>query len=173
MKEHLYFLGIGGTLMGSLALLAKEMGFHVSGSDKVLYPPMSDLLKVANIEVFEGFSPEQLEPRPAQVIVGNAGLPRGHEAIEHILNAGLSYVSGAEWLGTTVLRDRWVLAVAGTHGKTTTASMLAWILDYAGLKPGYLIGGAPGNFDQSARLGETPFFVVEADEYDTSYFDRR
>ncbi len=168
-----YFLGIGGTLMGSLAQLAKALGHEVSGSDKALYPPMSDQLAAAGIEVFEGFDPAQLEPAPDVVVVGNAGLPRGHPAIEHILNRGLNYTSGAEWLGNVVLRNRWVLAVAGTHGKSTTASMLAWILESAGLAPGYLIGGVPKNLDRSARLGDTPFFVVEADEYDTSYFDRR
>ena len=173
MQQHLYFLGIGGTLMGSLALLAKDLGHTVSGSDGKIYPPMSDLLAAANITVHEGFSPEQLEPSPDLVIVGNANLPRGSEAIEHVLNKGLRYTSGAQWLGDTVLHDRWVIAVTGTHGKTSTASMVAWILDYAGMSPGYLIGGAPANFETSARLGETPFFVVEADEYDTSYFDRR
>jgi UDP-N-acetylmuramate: L-alanyl-gamma-D-glutamyl-meso-diaminopimelate ligase len=173
MQQHLFFLGIGGTLIGSLALLAKEMGYSVSGCDNAIYPPMSDLLSNAKIKVFEGFNPDQLDPEPNQIIIGNAGLARGNDAIEYILNAGLRYTSGAEWLGRTVLKDRWVLAVAGTHGKTTTASLLAWILEYAGLKPGFLIGGAPSNFEQSARLGETPFFVVEADEYDTSYFDRR
>ena len=173
MLGHLYFLGIGGTLMGSLALLAKDMGFRVSGSDGKIYPPMSDLLDAAEITIYEGFSPDQLDPAPDRIIVGNANLPRGNDAIEHILNAGLPYTSGAQWLGDTVLRDRWVIAVAGTHGKTTTASMVAWILEQAGMSPGYLIGGAPANFAASARLGETPFFVVEADEYDTSYFDRR
>ncbi len=168
-----YFLGIGGTLMGSLAQLAKAMGHEVSGSDKALYPPMSDQLAAAGIEVYEGFEPAQFDPMPDVIVVGNAGLPRGHPAIEHILNAGLNYMSGAQWLGEVVLRGRWVLAVSGTHGKSTTASMLAWILEYAGLSPGYLIGGVPKNLEQSARLGDTPFFVVEADEYDTSYFDRR
>ena len=172
-QEHIYFLGIGGTLMGSLAQLAKEMGFRVSGSDKALYPPMSDQLAAAEIEVYEGFEPSQLDPAPDLVVVGNAGLPRGHEAVEYVLESGIPYTSGAQWLGDTVLQGRWVLAVAGTHGKTTTASMLAWILDQAGLNPGYLIGGAPLNFAQSARLGDNPFFIVEADEYDTSYFDRR
>ena len=173
MQQRLYFLGIGGTLMGSLALLAKEMGHIVSGSDNAIYPPMSDQLSAAKIEVYEGFTAEQLEPAPDQIIIGNAGLPRGNPAVEYILNKGLPYTSGAQWLGDSMLKNRWVLAVAGTHGKTTTASLLAWILEYAGLKPGFLIGGAPGNFAHSARLGETPFFVVEADEYDTSYFDRR
>lgn len=173
MMQHIYFLGIGGTLMGSLAQLAKEKGFTVSGSDQAIYPPMSDQLAAAEIKVYEGFAPEQLEPPPDLVVIGNAGLPRGHEAVEYILERGLPYTSGAQWLGDVILQDRWVLAVAGTHGKTTTASMLAWILQEAGLQPGYLIGGAPLNFSQSARLGQSPFFVVEADEYDTSYFDRR
>ncbi len=172
-SPSVYFLGIGGTLMGSLAQLAKQMGYTVSGSDKALYPPMSDLLAAAEIEVHEGFDPAQLEPAPDTIVIGNASLPRGHEAVEYILDRGLNYTSGAQWLGEVVLRNRWVLAVAGTHGKTTTASMLTWILREAGLEPGYLIGGAPVNFDQSASLGRDPFFVVEADEYDTSYFDRR
>lgn len=173
MTQHIYFLGIGGTLMGSLAQLAREMGCRVSGSDKALYPPMSDQLAAADIEVFEGFDPAQLEPAPDLVVVGNAGLPRGHPGVEYVLERGLRYTSGAEWLGRHVLPERWVLAASGTHGKTTTASMLAWILEDAGLAPGYLIGGVPKNFQRSARLGESPFFVVEADEYDTSYFDRR
>ncbi|MGI9325927.1 MAG: UDP-N-acetylmuramate:L-alanyl-gamma-D-glutamyl-meso-diaminopimelate ligase [Pseudomonadales bacterium] len=173
MSQHLYFLGIGGTLMGSLAQLAKELGYRVSGSDKALYPPMSDQLAAAGIEVFEGFDPEQLQPAPDLIVLGNAGLPRGHPGVEYILEQGLRYTSGAAWLGEEILHDRWVLAVSGTHGKTTTASMLAWILEHAGLNPGYLIGGVPKNFAQSARLGESPFFVIEADEYDTSYFDRR
>ncbi|MEM9622355.1 MAG: UDP-N-acetylmuramate:L-alanyl-gamma-D-glutamyl-meso-diaminopimelate ligase [Pseudomonadota bacterium] len=173
MSQHIYFLGIGGTLMGSLAQLAKQRGFVVSGSDNAIYPPMSDQLAAADIVVHEGFAPEQLDPEPDLVVIGNAGLPRGNEAVEYILERGLRYTSGAQWLGETILHNRWVLAVAGTHGKTTTASMLAWILEQAGLQPGYLIGGAPMNFSQSARLGDSPFFVVEADEYDTSYFDRR
>ncbi len=173
MSRHIYFLGIGGTLMGSLAQLAKEKGYRVSGSDKALYPPMSDQLARAEIEVFEGFDPAQLDPAPDLVVVGNAGLPRGHPGVEYILERGLPYTSGAEFLGREILADRWVLAVSGTHGKTSTASMLAWILEQAGLAPGYLIGGVPKNFDTSARLGAEPFFVVEADEYDTSYFDRR
>lgn len=173
MTQHIYFLGIGGTLMGSLAQLARELGYRVSGSDKALYPPMSDQLAAADIEVFEGFDPAQLDPAPDLVVVGNASLPRGHPGIEYVLDQGLPYTSGAEWLGEHVLPGRWVLAAAGTHGKTTTASMLAWILEHAGLEPGFLIGGVPKNFSRSARLGEAGFFVVEADEYDTSYFDRR
>ena len=170
---RIYFLGIGGTLMGSLAQLARELGHEVYGADGPLYPPMSEQLAAAGIRVYEGFEPSQLKPPPDLVVIGNAGLPRGTESVECVLNSGLPYTSGAEWLGSAVLPGRWTLAVAGTHGKTTTASMLAWILECAGLAPGYLIGGVPRNFTRSARLGEQPFFVVEADEYDTSYFDRR
>ncbi len=170
---RIYFLGIGGTLMGSLALLAKQQGHDVSGSDKRIHPPMSDLLAADGITVHEGFDAAQLQPSPDLVVIGNAGLPRGADSVEHILNRGLRYVSGAEWLGTNLLRERWVLAVSGTHGKTTTTSMLAWILNCGGFDPGYLIGGAPKNFERSAHLGQAPYFVVEADEYDTSYFDRR
>ncbi len=173
MKERLYFLGVGGTLMGGLARIAKEAGYQVSGSDKVLYPPMSDQLAEADITLYEGFDPAQLDPPPDLAIIGNAQLGRGHPGIEHILNSNIPHMSGAQWLGDVVLRGHWVIAVAGTHGKTTTASMVAWILEYAGLAPGYMIGGVPQNFEHSARLGENPFFVVEADEYDTSYFDRR
>ncbi len=173
MSRSLYFMGIGGTLMGSLAILAKEAGYTVTGSDTKLYPPMSDLLADARIEVFEGFDPAQLKPAPDLVILGNAGLPRGHPGVEYVLEHGLPFSSGAEWLGSEILSNRWVIAASGTHGKTTTASMIAWILEYAGMQPGFLIGGAPNNFEVSARLGDSPFFVVEADEYDTSYFDRR
>lgn len=173
MTLDIYFLGIGGTLMGSLAQLAQQMGHRVSGSDSALYPPMSDLLDAAGITVHVGFDPAQLNPAPDLIVIGNAGLPRGHPGVEYILESGIPYTSGAEWLGRSVLRHRWVLAVSGTHGKTTTATMLTWILEQAGLQPGYLIGGAPLNLPTSARLGEDPFFVVEADEYDTSYFDRR
>lgn len=169
----LFFLGIGGTLMGSLALLAKEMGHRVAGFDGKIYPPMSEQLEAAAIDVFDGFEPSQLKPQPDLVIVGNAQLPRGHPAIEHVLNQNLPYVSGAQWLGEAVLRKRWPIAVSGTHGKTTTASMVAHILDEAGVDPGFLIGGVPGNFGVSSRLGGGAHFVVEADEYDTSYFDRR
>ena len=172
-SKRLYFLGIGGTLMGSIAMLAKEAGYEVAGSDSKLYPPMSGLLETSNIKVDEGFRPEHLDPQPDQVIVGNANLPRGNPALEFVLNRQIPYSSGAEWLGTNILRNRWVIAVSGTHGKTTTSSMIAWILEYAGLNPGYLIGGLPLNFTRSARMGSTPFFVVEADEYDTSFFDRR
>ena len=173
MTRHIYFLGIGGTLMGSLAMLARQVGIRVTGSDKKLYPPMSDQLASAGIECFDGFDPKHLDPAPDLVVIGNAQLPRGHPGVEAVLERGLPYTSGAEWLGREILPGRWVLAVSGTHGKTTTASMLAFVLDRAGLDPGFLIGGVPKDFPYSARLGSSPFFVVEADEYDTSYFDRR
>ena len=171
--RRVYFLGIGGTLMGGLAILARQLGHQVSGFDRKLYPPMSDQLADAGIEVHEGFAESQLRPAPDLVVVGNAQLPRGHPAVEAVLDRGLSYTSGAEWLGTTVLPDRWTVAASGTHGKTTTASIVAHILECAGLDPGFLIGGVPGNFGTSSRLGKGAHFVVEADEYDTSYFDRR
>ena len=173
MAKHIYFLGIGGSLMGSLAILAKQRGFMVSGSDGPLYPPMSEQLNDAGIKVFEGFEAAQLKPAPDLIVVGNANLPRGKPSLECVLESGIPYVSGAQWLGNDILQNRWVLAAAGTHGKTTTSSMLAWILESAGLRPGFLIGGVANNFGISARLGDSPFFVVEADEYDTSYFDRR
>jgi UDP-N-acetylmuramate: L-alanyl-gamma-D-glutamyl-meso-diaminopimelate ligase len=173
MSKRIYILGIGGTLMGSLALIAREAGYTVSGCDKALYPPMSEQLARADITLYEGFDPAQLTPRPDLVVIGNAGLPRGHAGVEYVLENGLPYTSGAEWLGREILQGRHVLAAAGTHGKTTTASLLAWLLERAGLEPGFLIGGVPANFGIPARLGSSPFFVVEGDEYDTSYFDRR
>lgn len=169
---HLHVLGVCGTFMGSLALLAREMGHRVTGSDQNVYPPMSDQLREAGIDILEGYEPGHLQPAPDLVIVGNA-MSRGNAAVEYMLDAGLPYTSGPQWLSEFVLRERWVLAVAGTHGKTTTASMLAWLLEHAGLEPGFLIGGVPGNFPVSARLGAAPFFVVEADEYDTAFFDKR
>ena len=172
-EKSLYFMGIGGTLMGSLALLANEAGFSVKGFDGKIYPPMSDLLASAEIEHYESFDPSQLQPPPELVIVGNANLPRGSEPLEFVLDQKLPFTSGAEWLGTEILRDRQVIAVAGTHGKTTTTAMIAWILSKAGVDPGYLIGGVPVHSRVSARLGSGRHFVVEADEYDTSYFDRR
>ncbi len=168
----LYFLGIGGTLMGNLALLAREAGHDVRGSDEGLYPPMSTVLADAGIPIEEGWDSRFLAPRPDLVVMGNAGLPRGHPGVEAVLDANIPFVSGAEWLGRYLLGERHVLAVSGTHGKTTTTAMLAWILEHAGLEPGYLVGGVPANFPQSARVGVGPF-VVEADEYDCSYFDRR
>lgn len=159
--------------MGSIALLAKELGHKVSGSDENVYPPMSDQLADTGIEVSSPYNAENIPEGVDLVMIGNANLPRGNPAVEHVLDRNIPYISGAEWLGRYLLQDKWVLAVAGTHGKTTTTSMLSWILEDAGMKPGFLIGGIPGNFNKSARLGETPFFVIEADEYDTSYFDRR
>jgi UDP-N-acetylmuramate: L-alanyl-gamma-D-glutamyl-meso-diaminopimelate ligase len=158
--------------MGGLALLARAAGHEVSGSDANVYPPMSTQLEAAGIRVQEGFAPQHLQPAPDCVVVGNV-MSRGVPVIEYMLDRGLHYTSGPQWLADHVLAERWVLAVAGTHGKTTTASMLAWILEHAGLAPGFLIGGVPENFGVSARLGEAPFFVVEADEYDTAFFDKR
>lgn len=170
MKIHI--LGICGTFMGGLALIARTMGHQVSGSDANVYPPMSTQLEQAGIRLMEGYAADHLDPPPDQVVVGNA-LSRGNPAIEYLLDRGLPYTSGPQWLAEHVLQGRWVLAVAGTHGKTTTAGMLAWILDYAGLSPGFLIGGVPRNFGVSARPGDSPFFVIEADEYDTAFFDKR
>ncbi len=158
--------------MGGIALLARSLGHSVSGSDANVYPPMSTQLAAAGIELMEGYSAAHLDPAPDVVVIGNA-MSRGNPAVEYVLNRGLAYTSGPEWLARHVLQDRWVLAVAGTHGKTSTASMLAWILQEAGLEPGFLIGGVPENFGVSARLGASPFFVVEADEYDTAFFDKR
>ena len=172
MADHVHILGICGTFMGGLALLARDSGFRVSGSDANVYPPMSTQLINSGIGLTDGYDPDQLEPAPDCVVVGNA-LSRGNPAVESMLNRHLTYTSGPEWLGQHVLKDRWVLAVAGTHGKTSTASMLAWILEQAGLAPGFLIGGIPVNFGCSARLGEGRYFVVEADEYDSAFFDKR
>jgi UDP-N-acetylmuramate: L-alanyl-gamma-D-glutamyl-meso-diaminopimelate ligase len=169
---HVHILGIGGTFMGGIAAIAKAAGFRVTGSDRNVYPPMSTQLEALGIPVFEGFGPEQLEPAPDVVLVGNV-MTRGQPVIEALLDRGLPFASAPEWLAREVLRDRWVLAVAGTHGKTTTSTLLAWILEHAGLEPGFLIGGVPANFDTSARLGSSPFFVIEADEYDTAFFDKR
>jgi UDP-N-acetylmuramate: L-alanyl-gamma-D-glutamyl-meso-diaminopimelate ligase len=169
---HIHILGICGTFMGGLALLARELGYTVSGSDANVYPPMSTQLLAEGITLCEGYDPDHLEPAPDLVVIGNA-LSRGNPAVEHVLAQGLPYTSGPQWLAEHVLSSRWVLGVAGTHGKTTTASILAWLLEANDLKPGFLIGGIPGNFGVSARLGDTPFFVVEADEYDTAFFDKR
>lgn len=169
MKIHI--LGICGTFMGGLAALARADNHAVSGSDADVYPPMSTQLESLGIRLAEGYDPAHLEPPPDLVLIGNA-LSRGNPAVEHVLNARLPYTSGPRWLGENYLSGRRVLAVAGTHGKTTIASMLAWILEYAGLNPGFLIGGLPVNFGISARGGED-LFVVEADEYDTAFFDKR
>lgn len=169
---HLHILGIAGTFMGGIAQLAKSAGHRVTGADTCVYPPMSTQLQTADIVFTEGFDPAQLKQAFDTVVVGNV-MTRGKPIIEAMLNQGLNYTSGPQWLYENLLRDRWVLAVAGTHGKTSTASMLAWILEYAGLNPGFLIGGVAENFGISARIGKPPFFVIEADEYDTAFFDKR
>jgi UDP-N-acetylmuramate: L-alanyl-gamma-D-glutamyl-meso-diaminopimelate ligase len=169
---HVHILGIGGTFMGGVAAIARAAGWRVTGSDRDMYPPMSTQLEALGIEVTAGFGAEQLELRPDVVVVGNV-MTRGMPVVEALLESGRPYLSGPEWLAREVLKDRWVLAVAGTHGKTTTASLLAWILEHAGLDPGFLIGGVPANFSASARFGGAPFFVIEADEYDTAFFDKR
>jgi UDP-N-acetylmuramate: L-alanyl-gamma-D-glutamyl-meso-diaminopimelate ligase len=172
LKGHIHILGICGTFMGGIALLARELGYKVTGSDESVYPPMSTQLQAAGIELQEGYLPGHLDPKPDCVVVGNA-MTRGNPLVEYLLNSGLPYTSGPQWLAEHVLADRWVLAVSGTHGKTTTSSLLAWILEYAGMAPGFLVGGVPGNFGISARSGGSDFFVVEADEYDTAFFDKR
>lgn len=169
---HIHILGVCGTFMGSLAQLAKALGYRVSGSDQNVYPPMSTQLENAGIEIMQGFDPAHLDVKPDLVVVGNV-VSRGNPIMEEVLNRGLPYTSGPQWFSEHVLQGRWVMAVSGTHGKTTTASMVAWILEYAGMKPGFLIGGVPQNFSVSARLGDSDFFVVEADEYDTAFFDKR
>ncbi len=169
---HIHILGICGTFMGGIAQLARQMGYTVSGSDSNVYPPMSTQLEQAGIEIKEGFHPTHLEPEPDLVVIGNA-MSRGNPLVELVLNRGMRYCSGPAFLAEHILPQRWVIGVAGTHGKTTTSSMVAWILEHAGFNPGFLIGGVPTNFDVSARLGSAPFFVVEADEYDTAFFDKR
>lgn len=169
---HIHILGICGTFMGGLALLARELGYNVSGSDANVYPPMSTQLQAQGICLCEGYEPAHLDPAPDLVVIGNV-LSRGNPAVEYVLAEGIPYVSGPQWLAEEVLSSRWVLGVAGTHGKTTTASLLVWILEANGLAPGFLIGGIPANFGVSSRLGNAPFFVVEADEYDTAFFDKR
>ncbi|GAA0856428.1 UDP-N-acetylmuramate:L-alanyl-gamma-D-glutamyl-meso-diaminopimelate ligase [Aliiglaciecola litoralis] len=169
---HIHILGICGTFMGGIAAIAKSMGHKVTGSDANVYPPMSTQLEALGIELTQGFEPAQLSPEPDIVIVGNA-MSRGNPCVEYILERNLNYTSGPQWLSEHVLKQRWVIAASGTHGKTSTSSMIAWILEYAGLNPGFLIGGIPENFGISARLGESPFFVIEADEYDCAFFDKR
>jgi len=170
LKIHI--LGICGTFMGGIAVLAKQAGHEVSGCDANVYPPMSAQLEEQGIRLCEGFYAADIPDDVDEVVIGNA-MSRGNEAVEYVLNKNIAYSSGPEWLSKHVLNKRWVLAVAGTHGKTTTSSMLAWMLQYAGLNPGFLIGGIPANFGLSARIGDDPFFVVEADEYDTAFFDKR
>ena len=178
---HIHILGICGTFMGGIAVLAKQAGHKVTGCDANVYPPMSTQLEAQGIELITGFDPSQIEIKPDVYVIGNV-ISRGNPLMEEILNRGLPYISGPQWLAENVLQGKWVLAVAGTHGKTTTSSMLAWILEYAGLAPGFLIGGVPQNFAVSARLPQapkqdqnsvSPFFVIEADEYDTAFFDKR
>lgn len=168
---HVHILGICGTFMGGIACLAAAKGYRITGSDENVYPPMSTQLEKLGITLQEGYKAEHLAERPDLVVIGNA-LGRGNPAVEYVLNSGLRYQSGPQWL-SELLQDRWVIAVAGTHGKTTTTSMIAWILEYAGLEPGFLVGGIPGNFGLSARWGREPFFVIEADEYDCAFFDKR
>ena len=169
---HIHILGICGTFMGSLAILARELGFQVSGCDENVYPPMSTQLEEQGITLFQGYDPATLNPAPDLVVVGNA-MTRGNPAVEYVLDKGLPYVSGPEFFSRYIAPGRWVLAASGTHGKTSVSSMLAWILEFAGMSPGFLIGGIPRDFGISARLGTTPFFVIEADEYDTAFFDKR
>ncbi|MFN7727111.1 MAG: UDP-N-acetylmuramate:L-alanyl-gamma-D-glutamyl-meso-diaminopimelate ligase [Rubrivivax sp.] len=178
---HLHILGICGTFMGGLAALAREAGHRVTGCDANVYPPMSDQLQALGIELVQGFGADQLALKPDVFVIGNV-VTRGNPLMEAILDAGLPYTSGPQWLAENVLQGRHVLAVAGTHGKTTTTSMLAWILECAGLQPGFLVGGVPQNFGVSARLGNPAAtvpgsvgaaFVIEADEYDTALFDKR
>ena len=169
---HIHILGICGTFMGGLAQLAVAAGHRVSGCDANVYPPMSEQLQQAGIALTQGYDAGQTAVQPDVFVIGNA-ISRGNPLLEAILDQGLPYVSGPQWLAENVLRGRWVLGVAGTHGKTTTSAMLAWILEEAGMAPGFLIGGVPKNFGVSARLGDTPFFVIEADEYDTAFCDKR
>ena len=169
---HIHILGICGTFMGGIAVIARQAGHKVTGCDANVYPPMSTQLQAQGIELIEGFNPAQIELKPDLFVIGNV-VSRGNPLMEEILNRGLDFISGPQWLYENVLRGKWVLAAAGTHGKTTTASMLAWILEHAGLDPGFLIGGVPINFEVSARATDSAFFVIEADEYDTAFFDKR
>lgn len=169
---HVHILGICGSFMGGIAAIAKSLGHKVTGSDKNVYPPMSTQLEALGIELTEGYCESQFDPAPDMVVIGNA-MSRGNPAVEYVLNRNLPYTSGPQWLLDNLLKDRWVIGLSGTHGKTTTSSMVAWILELAGLNPGYLIGGVPENFGVSARVGESPFFVIEADEYDSAFFDKR
>ena len=169
---HIHILGICGTFMGGIAVLAQQAGHTVTGCDANVYPPMSTQLEAQGVRLIEGFNPDQISLKPDIFVIGNV-VSRGNPLVEEILNRGLPYISGPQWLLENILHDKWTLAVAGTHGKTTTSAMLAWILEYAKLNPGFLVGGVPENFGLSARLTDLPFFVVEADEYDTAFFDKR
>ncbi len=169
---HIHILGICGTFMGGIAVIARQAGHAVTGCDANVYPPMSTQLEAQGIRLIEGWDTQQIELKPDLFVIGNV-VSRGNPLMEEILDRNLPYISGPQWLYDNVLREKWVVAVAGTHGKTTTSAMLAWILQDAGLNPGFLIGGVPENFGLSARIGESPFFVIEADEYDTAFFDKR
>jgi UDP-N-acetylmuramate: L-alanyl-gamma-D-glutamyl-meso-diaminopimelate ligase len=172
MSQHLHILGICGTFMGGIAAIAREAGYRVTGSDANAWPPMSTQLEALGIGLMRGYEPAHLQPAPDLVIVGNT-VSRGNAAMEYVLDQGLPYTSGPQWLAENVLQGRHVLAVCGTHGKTTTTSLLAWLLEHAGLAPGFLVGGVPLNFGVSARLGQGKHFVIEGDEYDTAFFDKR
>lgn len=172
MKKHIHILGICGTFMGGVAMIARELGYKVTGSDTNVYPPMSTFLESHGIEIIPNYDVSQLQPAPDLVVIGNA-MSRGNPCVEYVLDNQLNYTSGPQWLHDYLLKDRWVLAVSGTHGKTTTTGMLAWILDQNGIDTGFLIGGVAGNFGISARAGSSKFFVIEADEYDSAFFDKR
>lgn len=169
---HVHILGICGSFMGGIAAIAKSLGHNVTGSDLNVYPPMSTQLENLGITLTQGYDVSQFEPIPDIVVIGNA-LSRGNPAVEYVLDRNIPYTSGPQWLLENVLKDRWVIGASGTHGKTTTSSMVAWVLEHVGLNPGFLIGGVPENFGISARLGDSPFFVIEADEYDSAFFDKR
>ena len=171
-QQHIHILGICGTFMGGVAIIARELGYKVTGSDTNVYPPMSTFLANSGIEIIPNYDVEQLQPVPDLVIIGNA-ISRGNPCVEYVLNNRLHFTSGPQWLHDHLLKDRWVLAVSGTHGKTTTTGMLTWILEQAGIDTGFLIGGVAGNFGISARAGSSEFFVIEADEYDSAFFDKR
>ncbi len=171
-KKHIHILGICGTFMGGVAMIARELGYHVTGSDTNVYPPMSTFLENHGIEIIPNYDVAQLQPAPDLVVIGNA-MSRGNPCVEYVLDNQLNYTSGPQWLHDNLLKDRWVLAVSGTHGKTTTTGMLAWILEKNGIDAGFLIGGVAGNFGVSARAGSSKFFVIEADEYDSAFFDKR
>jgi len=169
---HIHILGICGTFMGGIAVIAKQAGHEVTGCDANVYPPMSTQLEAQGIRLVEGWDPKQIGLKPDLFVIGNV-VSRGNPLMEEVLDRNLAYISGPQWLYEQVLREKWVLAVAGTHGKTTTSAMLAWVLEHAGLDPGFLVGGVPENFGVSARVTASPFFVIEADEYDTAFFDKR
>ncbi|WGE90678.1 UDP-N-acetylmuramate:L-alanyl-gamma-D-glutamyl-meso-diaminopimelate ligase [Actinobacillus genomosp. 1] len=171
-QKHIHILGICGTFMGGVAMIARELGYKVTGSDTNVYPPMSTFLENHGIEIIPNYDVAQLQPAPDLVVIGNA-MSRGNPCVEYVLDNQLNYTSGPQWLHDHLLKDRWVLAVSGTHGKTTTTGMLAWILDQNQIDTGFLIGGVAGNFGISARAGSSKFFVIEADEYDSAFFDKR